>query len=609
MPSDFVFTQHEPIFCEHFVFNKFVFNEDSNLINSSYIIVCARFVKKENILEKKMCPSANIFVFGNLALRTTFRQTSKYCSKHSLINRNNSTLYSSLCNSHGRTLSSNNLFYLNVRLLYCCSSCLHQNSNDSVESTSKTTEDGVKQDDKKIVEDIKIIPKVNKERKKEVQVGRNFITTTRAMREYALDISDLLDLRKFQRRSPYNNEPPITVYLRKDVEMKALSIWKTWDRLNSELKKRKDKEESYSDSLLIVKKYNKDYRRLNTPQAKLREEILRNSGRVVMTAVVINGVNFLLKGLAWLYTGSHSLFAESVHSLADTCNQILLSFGIRKSIQVPNKEHPYGYHPMRYIASLISGVAIFCTGTGVSIYHGVHGLLHPTPIESYYWAFIILFGSLISEGGTLVIAVNAARKAALAQGLTLKQYIINGHDPTLNVVILEDFAAVLGVGIAATCMGLTTLFNTPIFDACGSLAIGGLLCGVASFVIYTNSGALVGKSIPPDRLAMINKFLESDEMVRAIHDVKATNLGNDVVRYKAEVDFDGRKLSRNYLDTIDVEALFQEFKEVKTIEECEDFMLRHGENIVDLLGAEVDRIENELKTKHPQVRHVDLEVL
>ena len=77
---------------------------------------------------------------------------------------------------------------------------------------------------------------------------------------------------------------------------------------------------------------------------------------------------------------------------------------------------------MRYIASLISGVGIFCTGTGLSLYHGVNALLHPSPIESYYWAYFILFGSLISEGGTLLIALSAARKAAAAQNSTLKQY-------------------------------------------------------------------------------------------------------------------------------------------------------------------------------------------
>lgn len=137
----------------------------------------------------------------------------------------------------------------------------------------------------------------------------------------------------------------------------------------------------------------------------------------------------MLKFFAWMYTGSHSLFAETVHSFADTCNQLILAYGIRKSLQVPNKEHPYGYHPMRYIASLISGVAIFCTGTSLSVYHGVNGLMSAgaegtvaAAVEPYTWAFLILLGSLISEGGTLVIALTAARKAALEKGVSLRKY-------------------------------------------------------------------------------------------------------------------------------------------------------------------------------------------
>jgi len=116
------------------------------------------------------------------------------------------------------------------------------------------------------------------------------------------------------------------------------------------------------------------------------------------------------------------MFAESIHSLADTCNQLILAYGIRKSIQMPNKEHPYGYHPMRYIASLISGVGIFCMGTGLSVYHGISGLIEAAPIESYPWAFTILAGSFISEGATLLIALNAAIKAASAQNISLRNY-------------------------------------------------------------------------------------------------------------------------------------------------------------------------------------------
>lgn len=214
---------------------------------------------------------------------------------------------------------------------------------------------------------------------------RNFVTPVRAMSEYLLKPSDLQDLRKFVRRSPYENEPPITVYLRRDIEAKALQVWGSFESLQKELKKRKELESSYREGILNVKKVLKDYKRSHDPEAKVRDELLRSSGRVVLTAVIINSTNFFFKSLAWLFTGSHSLFAEAVHSLADTINQLILVFGIRKSIQQPNAEHPYGYHSARYIASLISGVGIFCIGAGLSVYHGISGLINPQQIESLYW--------------------------------------------------------------------------------------------------------------------------------------------------------------------------------------------------------------------------------
>lgn len=172
---------------------------------------------------------------------------------------------------------------------------------------------------------------------------------------------------------------------------------------------------------------------------------------------------------------------------------------------------------------------------------------------------------------------------------------MRGQDPSTNVVLLEDLAAVAGVGIAASCMAATALSGNPLYDAVGSLLIGGLLSGVASFIIYSNSGALVGRSIPESTLQNINRVLENDVMIRQIHDVKAMDMGNDVVRYKAEVDFDGRQLTRYYLDTIDLEALLKEMQKLQTLEDVDNFMLKHGENIVDLVGGEIDRIERELK--------------
>lgn len=145
----------------------------------------------------------------------------------------------------------------------------------------------------------------------------------------------------------------------------------------------------------------------------------------------------------------------------------------------------------------------------------------------------------------------------------------------------------LGVVVCSTCMGLTHVYGSHIPDAVGSLLVGGLLGGVASFIIYTNVAGLVGRcvdtkwiikiftspevtwklqntnsfgvcfarSIPYDQLEKINSELESDVMVRAIHDVKGIDMGNFLVRYKAEIDFDGRELTRSYLDKQDLQMM------------------------------------------------------
>ncbi|OQR78850.1 zinc transporter 9-like [Tropilaelaps mercedesae] len=441
---------------------------------------------------------------------------------------------------------------------------------------------------------------------------RNFITPIRAMTEYGLKLQDLEGLKKTLRRSPISDNPPITVFLRRDVESKALEVYGSREALKraqqqqiEEIQRLRDEENLISKK--ILKEFYKAEKR--NVEKKQRELILKGSGRVVHTAVAINAANCLFKTVAWLYSGSHSMFAEAVHSFADTLNQLILAFGIRKSLQQANPNHPYGYHNMRYVSSLISGVGIFFCGAGLAWYHGFVGLLSPERVNSLYWAFVILGGSLLSEGGTLYVAFREIRNGARHENVSMLDYIVRSRDPSVNVVLLEDIAAVLGVSIAASCLGLAHIYGNPHFDAMGSLLIGCILASVASFIIYTNTTALVGRSIPFEQVQRINRELESDVMIRAIYDVKATDMGNQIVRYKAEVDFDGRELTRSYIDTLDLEIMLQEVQGFTTIEELDAFMLKHGESIIDLLGAQVDRIERNLKQRHPDVRHVDLEVL
>ncbi|XP_017079159.1 zinc transporter 9 isoform X2 [Drosophila eugracilis] len=440
---------------------------------------------------------------------------------------------------------------------------------------------------------------------------RNFVTPNRAISDFLLTAAELESLPKIKRRSPYEQEPPMTVYWRRDVEAKAVEVWGSKENLLRERLKREVERKQYQQNLFTVKRRLRDYRREMGSRTKVldsRKET-EKSGQVVATAIAINAANLLFKAGGWLYSGSHSMFAEVIHSLADLINQLILAFGIYKSSQSPDIDHPYGYMNMRYVSSLISGVGIFCVGCGLSIYHGIDGILHPEPITDLFWVYCILMGSLVSEGATLVVAINELKRAAKENNMTFKDYVISGKDPCVNVVLCEDAAAVTGVMVAGACMGLSSYTGSPIFDAAGSLVIGALLGAVASFIIYTNANALVGISIASERLEKINSALEADVMIRAIYDVKGIDIGNARVRYKAELDFDGRELTRSYLDKQDLAKLLTTVRGFQKVEDLEGFLLDQGENIVDLMGGEIDRIEMNLRTQFPEIRHVDLEIL
>ncbi|CAF0711664.1 unnamed protein product [Brachionus calyciflorus] len=450
--------------------------------------------------------------------------------------------------------------------------------------------------------------------------ANNFIIAVRAMNDYLLSPSDLDSLIKYKRRNPfdeYGQNELINVYLRSEVEAKALSIWGSLENLEKEKEKKKRDFDRQRQAVFNLKKSLRDYHnRIEELENPLTDKQYSNttifktlSGKVVLSAVAINAMNFVVKLVGWIYSGSSSLFSEAVHSFADTINQLILAFGLHQSLKRPNREHPYGYSNMTYITSLISGVGIFCFGTGLSWYHGITGLFDPHPVESLSWALVLLLGSAFSESGTLMMAYLDTKQNAQKLGLSFWDYVAQGYKPSVNVVLLEDIAAVLGVFIAGTCMTITYYTGNPIADCVGSLLVGGVMGGVASFIIYTNTIALVGKSIPTPKINQISTDLESDIMIRSIHDVKATDLGGQTVMFKAEVDIDGREMTRSYLEKVDIEKLLDEINSVQNVQDVEKFMLKHGENIVDRVGAEIDRIERNLRKKYPDLRHVDLEVL
>jgi solute carrier family 30 (zinc transporter), member 9 len=333
--------------------------------------------------------------------------------------------------------------------------------------------------------------------------------------------------------------------------------------------------------------------------------MLTGSSLAVYSALIGNTLVMTGKFIAFFATGSSAMLSEAIHSLADVSNQALLALGIARSRKLPDRDHPYGYARERYIWALISAVGIFFLGCGLTLYHGVHTMLNPRPIQDYDIAFITLLFSFIVEGSTLAIAVKAIRQVAHKEKQTFMQHLREGSDPMGVAVVLEDSAAVLGVVIASLGLFLTHLTQNSFWDSLATILIAILLGFVAIFLTVRTKGLLIGMAIPLAERTKILKILKSDPIVEKVYDVKTAIIGANNHRFKAEVEFDGEKIARKYLQSLDVSAIAEK---ITTDEELEKFLIRYGDHIIGVLGDEIDRLEAKIKEQIPSIRHIDIEV-
>lgn len=335
-----------------------------------------------------------------------------------------------------------------------------------------------------------------------------------------------------------------------------------------------------------------------------------HSQRAVTTALWCNFLVFSLKFGVWMVTSSHVMLAEMVHSVADFANQALLAYGLSSSRRGPDAIHPYGYSKERFVWSLISAVGIFCLGSGATIVHGIQHLWIAQPPEHIKYAALVLGGSFIIEGASLVVAIHAVRKGAAAEGMKLRDYIWRGHDPTAVAVMTEDGAAVTGLAIAGASLLAVNATGNPIYDPIGSIIVGNLLGMVAIFLIQRNRHALIGRAIDDQDMEKVMQFLKNDPVVDALYDCKSEVIGPGFFRFKAEIDFNGVVLVQNYINRAGREAWAQQFREA--CQEGNDgqmlkVMSNYGEEVVTALGSEVDRLEREIQKLVPGIRHVDIE--
>ncbi|WP_424189379.1 cation diffusion facilitator family transporter [Actinokineospora sp. G85] len=256
------------------------------------------------------------------------------------------------------------------------------------------------------------------------------------------------------------------------------------------------------------------------------------STKAILAALFANGGIAVAKFVGFLITGSSSMLAESVHSVADTSNQGLLLLGQKTSLRKANKEHPFGYGRDRYFYSFIVALMLFSLGSVFALYEGIHKLSAPEALTSPIVAVVILVVAIGLECYSFYTAIVESKK--VKGDATWWGFIRQSRTPELPVVLLEDAGALFGLVLALLGVGLTVVTGDPVFDALGTVCIGVLLGVIAVILIIEMKSLLIGEGATDVELSTIEDELATGKVDRIIH-IRTQYIGPDELLIAAKI--------------------------------------------------------------------------
>src|SRR5215207_8339165 len=257
----------------------------------------------------------------------------------------------------------------------------------------------------------------------------------------------------------------------------------------------------------------------------LRSMAAEGSTRAVVTALGANLGIAVSKFVAAAITGSASMLAEGVHSVADSGNQVLLLIGGRRSRQAPSELHPFGYARARYIYAFIVAIVLFTLGGLYALYEGYHKVIDPHPLTSPLVAVAVLLIAAALEGYALSTAVREANRTRGARGWL--HFVRRARAPELPVILLEDSGALLGLTFALLGVGLSVLTGNGISHGIATLCIGTLLVAIAVLLARETTSLLIGEAAVPEQITAITAALLSTPGVERVIHLRTVHLGPD----------------------------------------------------------------------------------
>ena len=260
--------------------------------------------------------------------------------------------------------------------------------------------------------------------------------------------------------------------------------------------------------------------------------------KAIIAALLANSGIAVTKFIAAALSGSASMLAGGVHSVADAGNQALLLLGKKRSERAADAEHPFGYGRTRYVYAFIVAIVLFSVGGLYSLYEGIHKVQNPHPLDPNWWwlPLVVLVVAIVLESFSLRTAVRESNLVRGNQGWVA--FIRRSKAPELPVVLLEDIAALLGLVFALIGVGLTAITGNGLFDGIGTLAIAALLIAVAIVLGIEMKSLLVGEGANPDDDAAIRTVIEAHpRIVRLIHS-KTLYVGPEELLVAAKIGFE-----------------------------------------------------------------------
>jgi cation diffusion facilitator family transporter len=257
------------------------------------------------------------------------------------------------------------------------------------------------------------------------------------------------------------------------------------------------------------------------------------STRAIVAALLANAGIAVAKFVGFIITGSSSMLAESVHSVADTSNQGLLLFGQREARKEADDLHPFGYGRSRYFYSFVVALVLFTLGSVFALYEGYHKITHPEDLTSPLVAIVILVVAIGLESYSFRTA--AVESRPLKGSGSWWHFIRTSRNPELPVVLLEDTGALIGLVLALSGVGLTMLTGEPVWDGIGTAAIGVLLGIIAVILMVEMHSLLIGEGATSQEDKAIRAALEQTPNVDRLIHIRTQYLGPDELLVGAKI--------------------------------------------------------------------------